>query len=313
MIKIEEINNYKDFGKVLLISNGIIESVITLDVGPRIVKFGFTDGQNILQANRNSYGSLIADDEEYQKYFGEGKFWELLGGHRIWTSPESYPETLYPDLDAVEYQTIDNGAIFTPDAETENGLQKQMIVTMSNDGANMNVGMRIINISDEEKTYAVWGITVCENGGKLIIPMNTNDTGRTPNRTAAFWPYTNMGDDRFIFGKKYVSILPNSQSDAMKIGFNLNNSKTYYKLGEDVFIKSYPVNTNSTSYPDNGCTFETYSNSLYIEVESLGELKTVKPTEALELTETWSLKKSDFVFDSYDDSSIDEFVKSLKD
>lgn len=312
MIKIKEINDYKDFGKVLTISNGIVESVITLDVGPRIIKFSFIDGQNVLQANRKAYDSLIADDEEYQNYFGKGKCWELLGGHRIWAAPEIYPETLYPDLDEVQYEIIDNGAIFTPKAETENGLQKQLIITMSPNSADMKVGMRIINISDTDKTYAVWGITVCESDSKLIIPMNTNDTKRQPNRITAIWPYTDMSDDRIVWGKKYVTILQKDCRGSLKIGFNLNCATAYYKLGETVFIKSHPTNLPHGVYPDHGCTFETYSNELYTEVESLSELKTVKPTEALELSESWSLKKSNIDVDIYNDASIDEFIKSIK-
>ena len=310
MIKIKEIETYKNYGRVLSLSNGKIEAYITIDIGPRIIRFGFVDGQNIMQDDRESFGVL--SDNVYEKYFGIGKGWENLGGHRIWASPEAYPKTLYPDLDPVKYEIIDNGAIFTPPAEVENGIQKQLVVTMSEHSANMHVNMRIINCSDNNKTYSVWGITVCEKGGKLIIPTNTNDTGRLPNRVMSVWPYTDLSDDRITFTKNYVTITQKTPKDPLKLAFDLNGGSAYYVLGEDVFVKSYKTLHPDAVYPDGGCSFETYTNSDFIEVESLGELKEVKPLEALELCENWSLIKLDNATEITDEESIDLLLKKIK-
>lgn len=310
MIKCVEVKNYKDFGQVLSISNGIIEAYITLDVGPRIIKFGYIGGQDFMHSERSLYQT--ASGEEFENFFGTGKISELLGGHRIWAAPETYPQTLYPDLDKVNYELIDNGAIFTPPAETENGIQKQLIITMSDDSADMNVGMRIINISDAPKEYAVWGVTMCNSDGHLIIPANTNDTGRLPNRTIAIWSYTDISDDRIVFNKKYYVISPKAKEEALKIGFDLNCGTAYYVLGDDVFIKKYETKHPYAKYPDGNCSFETYTNSLYIELETLSELKFVNPNEALELTENWSLKKITTDLDVKSDDSIDNFIKSIK-
>ena len=46
MIKIEELESYKNYGRVLSLSNGVISAYVTLDVGPRIIRFGYLDGQN---------------------------------------------------------------------------------------------------------------------------------------------------------------------------------------------------------------------------------------------------------------------------
>ena len=45
-------------------------------------------------SNRKAFGPK--DDKEFTAYFGEGKRWENLGGHRIWLSPEELSaETCY--------------------------------------------------------------------------------------------------------------------------------------------------------------------------------------------------------------------------
>ncbi|MBQ8267448.1 MAG: hypothetical protein IJZ21_03595, partial [Clostridia bacterium] len=99
MIK-TELKDYLDYGKVLSLSNGVIEAYVTIDVGPRIIRFGFVGGQNIMCDNRAA--GTPKDDAEFENFFGKGKKWEILGGHRIWTSPESYPASYYPDLQPVK-------------------------------------------------------------------------------------------------------------------------------------------------------------------------------------------------------------------
>ena len=309
MIK-TEISNYKDYGKVLTISNGIIEAFVTIDMGPRIIRFGYIGGQNIMCDNR----SVLApkDDREFQDFFGKNKKWEILGGHRIWTSPESYPHSYYPDLDPVKYEITDNGVVFTPNAEIENGMQKQLVVKMNPDTADMYVTMNVTNIAPNPQEFSIWGLTVSAKHGTLIIPMNTNDTGLLANRNISVWPYTNLADSRVHFGKKYVTLRQDiNVEQSFKLGFDLNDAKAYYCLGEDVFEKSYPTYHNLEKYPDNNCSFETYTNAGFIEVESLSPLKQVNTDETVSLTEHWTLHKKPCDVDFASDNSIEEMLNKL--
>ena len=309
MIK-TEIKNYLDYGNVLAISNGVIEAYVTIDVGPRIIRFGYVDGQNFMCDNRNA--AAPKDDAEFQSFFGEGKRWEILGGHRIWTSPESYPHSYYPDLDPVSYEITENGAIFTPNAEVENGLQKQLEIKMDPDDANMHVTMRVTNIAKQAQEFSVWGLTVSATGGTLIIPMNDNDTGLLHNRNISVWPYTNLADSRLHFGKDYVTLRQDSNvNQAFKLVFDLNQAEAYYCLGGDIFRKSYETYHPHEKYPDNGCSFETYTCATFIEVESLSPLKSVQPNETVSLTEHWSLHKKPCDVEWGNDESIDEMLNKL--
>ncbi len=309
MIK-TEIKEYLNYGKVLSLSNGVIEALITIDVGPRIIRFGFIDGQNIMCDNRNVMAPK--DDKEFCDFFGEGKKWEILGGHRIWTSPEGYPNSYYPDLDAVKYEITDNGAIFTPNPEKENGLQKQLEVKMDPDDANMYVTMRVTNIANAPQKFAIWGLTVSATDGTLIMPMNNNDTGLLHNRNISVWPYTNLADPRVYFGKNYVTLHQDKNiAQSFKLGFGLNNAEAYYCLGEDIFRKSYDTNHKTEVYPDNNCSFETFTNDGFIEVESLSPLKSVAPNETVELTEHWSMHKKPCEVDFKCDESIENMLNKL--
>lgn len=310
LIKKTEIASYKEYGRVLCITNDVIEAYVTLDVGPRIIRFGYIGGQNFMRDDRAAFEPK--DDKEYTDHFGEGKKWENLGGHRIWLSPESYPETYAPDLDPVKCELTENGAVFTPAPETANGIAKQLEIRMDDDDANMQVIMRATNISDTDKEYALWGLTVSERTGTVIVPMNTNDTGLLANRTVAVWPYTDMSDERIYWGKKYVTVKQSPEATGpLKLGFDLNCGSVFYVLNDEIFCKRYDTKHPHAAYPDGGCSFETYTNNQFIEVESLGELKTVKPGESSELIECWSLQKKPCEVDLRSDSSIDNLLKKI--
>lgn len=311
MINVKEIESFKDYGKVLCLSNGVIEAYVTIDRGPRIIRFGFIGGQNIMNSNRECFSPK--SDKEFTDFFGEGRAWENLGGHRIWLSPEAYPQTYYPDNDPVRYEITDTGAVFTPPAETEIGVQKQLEVKMDSDDANMQVIMRVKNIGDTAQKFAIWGLSVSEKNGTVIIPMNDNDTGLLANRVVAVWPYTDMSDSRIYWGKKYVTVKQDVNcTGPMKLGFDLNCGTVYYCLGEDIFRKSYDTkHLEGAEYPDGGCSFETYTNNDMIEVESLGELKEVKPAETAEHTECWSLIKKPCEVNLRCDASIDKLLSKI--
>ena len=310
MIKKTEISSFMDYGKVVCISNGIIEALVTLDLGPRVISFGFLGSQNFMCAEREELGGL--GDKAYTDFFGEGRKWENLGGHRIWLSPESYPETYTPDDKPVKYEPTSNGAVFYKADDTEIGAKISIELKMDDDDANMQITMKVQNASNAPKDFAIWALSVCAKNGTMLIPMNTNDTGLLPNRTIAVWPYTDMSNDRIYWGKKYVTLTQKTDDRSpIKLGFDLNGGKVYYVLNDEVFCKTYETLHPDATYPDGGCSFETYTNHNFIEIESLGELKDVAKGETSELTECWTLCKKPCDVDFRNDASIDDFLKEI--
>lgn len=311
MVNVKEIESYKEYGKCVSISNGVIEAYVTVDIGPRIIKFGYVDGANFMNDDRTLLGGKPMD-KPYTDFFGEGRRWENLGGHRIWLSPESYPETYLPDDRAVAYEVTENGALFTPLADSEVGVQKTIEIKMDADDANMQVIMTVQNIADKPQEFAIWALSVCSRDGDLIIPMNTNDTGLLPNRIISVWPYTDLSDNRIYFGSKYVTVHQDRTATIpAKLGFDLNSGTAYYVLGEDVLCKKYDTNHPDGKYPDGGCSFETYVCGEMIEFETLGELRKLEKGEVSEHIEQWSLCKKPCEVDFKDDASIDNMLEKI--
>ena len=52
-VKVEKIE-YKGWHNCYRVSNGEVELVVTGDVGPRIIRFGFVGGQNLLRNLRSN-------------------------------------------------------------------------------------------------------------------------------------------------------------------------------------------------------------------------------------------------------------------
>jgi len=311
MVTVKEFGKFKDYGNCVEVSNGIISALVTVEIGPRIISFGFKDSQNFMNSDRVGLGGKPMD-KPYTDFFGNGRRWENFGGHRIWLSPESYPETYLPDDRPVSYEATVDGAVFTPLADTQVGAQKTLILKMDENEAKMQVTMKVKNISEADKEFAIWSLSVCTEGGTLIVPMNTNDTDLLPNRIISVWPYTDMSNDRIYWGRKYVTVRQDSSAEEpMKLGFDLNCGTAYYVLGEEILRKNYKTNHPDGVYPDGGCSFETYTNNCMLEFETLGELNNVAPGEESELTEMWSLCKKPCKVDLKNDTSIENMISKI--
>ncbi len=306
----KEIIQFKNYGKCIKLSNGIIEAVATLDLGPRIVFFGFIGEENIMNTKKDEFDPVF--DENFDKHFYKGAVWNNYGGHRLWASPEKSPDTYYPDCEAIEYTLTDNGVILTPPPQKANGLQMQIELVMSENAPTMDVKHSMTNIADTEQDLALWALTVSAQDGTLILPMNTNNTGLLHNRMISVWPYTDMSDNRIFYGEKYITLRQDRNATTpVKLGFDLNQGLAYYVLGNSVFKKQYYPNHPNGRYPDGGVSMETYNCGLFIEIETLSEQKVIKPNQTETHLETWTMLKKPQDLNERDNDSIDAFVKSL--
>src|SRR5260370_41943898 len=74
-VKVEK-TEYRGWRNCFRVTNGEIELIVTGDVGPRIIRFGFVGGQNLFKEFPDQLGKSM-----------EKKF-QLRGGDRVWKAPE---------------------------------------------------------------------------------------------------------------------------------------------------------------------------------------------------------------------------------
>jgi hypothetical protein len=89
-----------------------VELIVTADVGPRVIRYGFIGGQNMFKEFAEQMGRS-----------GEAT-WQPRGGHRIWIAPEVVPDTYAADNFAVQVKMVEDSVELTAPVEAQTGLEK---------------------------------------------------------------------------------------------------------------------------------------------------------------------------------------------
>jgi hypothetical protein len=265
------------------LSNGTVEIVVTTDIGPRIARYGFVGGESILG---ELSGSLAEKDRDT---------WQAWGGHRLWIAPEGQPKSYGPDNTPIKHAAVGtNGIRLEQPVEKGTGIQKVMTVTMDATGTGVTVRHELINRNPKPYELAVWALTIMSPGGTAIIPQEPykkHADALLPARPLVLWHYTDLSDSRYAIGPKFIRLSTNEKMpEPQKFGVLNKTGWAAYARNGLLFVKRMKFEEGAT-YPDYGCSVEVFTQTGFIEVESLGPLRTLKPGEAAEHTERWSLHK----------------------
>ncbi len=279
-----EKTSYAGWSNCYRVTNGEVELIVTTDVGPRVLRYGFVKGQNLFK--------------EFQEQLGKSgeTTWQARGGHRIWIAPEAVPETYALDNRPVK-ATIKGGVLEVSEpVEPETGLEKTMIVRLAANGTNVEVEHRIRNTAAKARRFAPWALTMMAQGGTGISgfpPRGTHPEVLAPTNPLVMWAFTDLSDKRWTFTKKYMILRQDAKNTGQPQKLGHFNKDTFgaYLLGSDLFVKRYAADAAKT-YPDFGCSFETFTNQDFLELETLGPLENVAPGATVTHTERWSLHKS---------------------
>lgn len=284
-VRIEKIN-FKGWPNSFRMTNGEVELVITSDVGPRIIRYGFVDGRNLFKEYADQVGKT-----------GEREC-QIRGGHRLWVGPEVPPPspiTYEVDNDPVNITVKGDTIEALAPLQRETGLQKQIIVKLAATGSSVEALHRITNRGTQSRMLAAWALTVLAQGGVGIHgfpPRGTHPEMLTPTHPLVMWAFTDLSDKRWQFTQKYLILRQDPKATKpQKIGsFNKDTFGAYY-LGEELFIKRYQADPGKT-YPDSGASFETFTNADMLESETMGPLTELAPGATVEHVERWSLHKN---------------------
>jgi len=281
-VKVEKVA-YKGWANCYRVSNGEIEAIVTGDVGPRVIRFGFVGGQNLFKEYADQLGKS-----------GEAAF-QLRGGSRVWKAPEDPVATWAPDNVPVNIKITPAGLIATAPVEPLTKLQKEIEISMEATGTKVTVSHRITNHGLFSLEFAPWVLTMMAQGGMVVSgfpPRGTHPANLEVTNPLAMWAYTDLSDPRLKFTKKYLTLRqdPNN-SNAQKLGtFNVDTWAAYLLNGE-AFVKRAKADPTKT-YTDFGCSFETFTNNDFLEIETLGPVTKVLPEHTVEQVEHWGLYKN---------------------
>ncbi|MDR1913518.1 MAG: DUF4380 domain-containing protein [Clostridiales bacterium] len=292
--------NDATWGSCVKIANTAIELMVTVDFGPRVIHASLVGKENLMYEDY-SRSKLGKKQKIYDDHLS------LCGGHRLWIAPEILPRCYYPDSEPVSWELDEDTVVFTAQIEKVNNIQKIIRITMDETEPTVELEHIIKNCGAWDIEFAHWCITMTDKGGKCVIPMPDCKTDLLPNRSLTLWDYSEMNDERVYWGKNYITLTQNSEKvNPFKLGINNEDGWAAVFNKGQVFIK-YFTPIEDGVYPDNGCTFETYTNGVMLECESLGPFVHLEPGEQDSFLEEWQIFEADKA-PSNDETEIAEII-----
>jgi hypothetical protein len=299
-VKIEKAA-YQGWPNCYRVTNGEVELIVTSDIGTRIIRYGFAGGQNLFK----EYAEMMGKSGESE--------WKIRGGHRLWMGPEDGVLTYALDNGPVKIDVKGGVLTATQPVEPLTGLEKQIVVKLASSGSKVEVLHRITNKNRWAIDFAPWALTVMSPGGVGITgfpPRGKHPDVLPPANPLVMWAYTDLSDKRWQFTSKYATLRQDAKATApQKVGHFNKDTWGAYLLGTDLFIKRYTADPAKT-YPDFGCSYETFTNADMLEIETLGPVSKVAAGATVEHIERWSLHKNVRI-PAWTDAELDKVLLPL--
>jgi hypothetical protein len=278
---------YKNLSNCIRLSNDTIKVIVTTDVGPRIIFYGFFKGENILGEH---------SEAEVKTALGEFK---PYGGHRLWIAPENMPNSYAPDNTPIKYEFDEqnNSIRLIQPLETVTKTQKEITVELDKTGSGVTVQHKITNCGNEQIKIAAWALTIMRAGGVCEIPNEPfaayADETLLPVRNLTLWSYTDLSDSRWQFDEDFIRLkVDETKSAPQKIGVLNKQGWARYRFKNLEFTKRFNF-VEDAVYPDLNSNTELYTAGDFVEIESLSPLQTLVPNQSVEHIERWKLEIKD--------------------
>jgi hypothetical protein len=192
-------------------------------------------------------------------------------------------------------------------------LQKEIEVSLAPSGTEVTVSHRITNHSLFTLEFAPWVLTMMARGGTEITgfpPRGRHPINLEATNPLVMWAYTNLADKRLTFTKKYLALHQDANnSEAQKVGLFNKDTWAAYLINGEAFVKRATADPSKT-YTDFGCSFETFTNNEFLEIETLGPITKVAPGATVEQVEHWSLHRN-VKLNTLTDENIDAVILPL--
>lgn len=279
MTTLEKIH-YEGWDNCYRLSNDVVDLIVTTDVGPRVIRFGFCNQGNVF----NEYPDLLGKTG--------GKDWRIYGGHRFWHAPEALDRTYYPDNDAVQLEEHDGFIRLVQPIETTTGVQKEIDISLAASSTQVTVTHRLRNTNMWAIEVAPWALSVMNSNGTAILPLPLrikHADQLLPTSSLILWGYVDMSDPRWGWGQEYI--LLNQNPDAItpqKVGLSASRDWLAYAHENGLFLKTYATQPDAV-YPDLGSCVEIFTDADMLEMETLGPLANLAPNGTVEHVENWHL------------------------
>jgi hypothetical protein len=260
-------------------------AVVEVSAGPMRARILEDTGPRIIGLEVEGFGELMgATDVILDGPLGPVA---LIGGHRLWSAPESRASTYVPDT-AVRVSAIDGGVRVESD-DPRLTLTKAIEVHALGDV--LVVDHILVNGSDQPIEAAAWGLTMVRPGGTVRITaphVGLDEAGLQARFAMVTWPYTDLHDPRLTFDHSGVEVEATGD-ESVKVGAVSLDGQVRYSVDGLTFVKRTEPFDPSRRYADLGAVIQTYVGHGFCEIETVGPLHLLSPGEAVTHRETWEI------------------------
>ena len=272
-----QVVEYKGWKRNIRLSNPLVELIVTLDVGPRVIHFGF-----------NGSANFFGEFSEQLGRSGES-IWMLRGGHRLWVAPENKPLTYELDNEPIDFEEIPDGVRLVQKPGPLSGLVKSLEIRMMPSRAQVRLTHVLTNANTTPVSCAPWALSVMSQRGLAILPLPplvSHDERCTPNQNWSLWSYTDPADPRLKLGSRYILLRQDPARGPIKLGLAQKEGWVAHLLGGQLFVKRFE-HVVDVVYPDGNVNFEVYADERILEMETLGPLVRLEPGQSARHEERW--------------------------
>ncbi len=270
---------YMGLPNCIKLSNGTVDVIASTVVGPRILFYGPSGGNNV-----------FAHFPDASKETALGT-WKPYGGHRLWVWPEVLPATYAPDNEIIEHTAEGDLTLVLRQPTDKASMQKQIRISMSPEGTTVHLEQTVTSHNLWPVDIAAWAISVVEPGTSIVprVPFQTHDDYLPVTQPVALCAFTDLQDPRFTLGKKYLLLRGDpARQTSQKLGLRNKQNWCAHLAGDILFVKRF-THDEHADYPDYGVNTEVYTEGRFQELELLGPHRVVATGESLTIIERWNL------------------------
>jgi len=256
------------------VAAGTMRARVSGESGPRIIGLE-VDGHGELLGST----AVVVD--------GDAGPVPLIGGHRLWSAPETRATTYVADAPVLTSEL--DGGVRVESNDTGQTLMKVMEVRPS--GSSLIVDHTLVNVSSESVETAAWAITMVRLGGAVVIPVperGLDEVGLQASFALVAWPYSDPADPRLTFDKSGARISV-EEGPTFKVGVSSLLGRVEYVLGDLRFTKTIEPYDPTERYADLGAVIQVYVGSGFCEIETLGPLRNLTPGDSVTHREVWEV------------------------
>lgn len=295
--------NLKYYGKCVSINNGTVKVIVSVDVGPKIIFWGYTNGENMLYIPYD----IFEYSEPISQNFPPDIFFKRYG-HEIMLAYENSKPVVLSSGTTI-YSILQEGVVFSCSCP-KLGLSVNLEIVIQDNLNSIMVIHSIENTNDKTQNFSICSSTFVSQGGTLLVPQNIENLDNSPNRVLSLWKKSNINDFRLYIANEYLRFnnILTDKSSVLKLGINNKRAWSTYTKDGNTFLKHY-LHNKKARYLNFDSSFIIDSKKNLLSLKVLSPIYKVKKNEVAKMAEYWSLFPNKINFD--DHNEIKNFINDI--